>query len=228
MDECNVMDLQYNADGSINRDAVWSFMRELSKVEHQWLADQGITIEGVGVFSHGGVKGTEGLPYPHIDIAGRLIPTSCTRIHFQNHNYLMYGFAGKHSVNSTQIAMVHVVYDDVGSKLDFDKRGYADYFQTHYTPDLVFRSIQTRSGFNINTFIGGYGQSDNPDDIERWQMAKAINEMNSPVRENNRLIDEQLSLITNQNTVLTPEEEQPWIETVEKSVFVAQTILGIN
>ena len=226
MEECNAMDLQVKADGTINRDALKTPMQQLSAVEHQWLIDKGITIADVPVFYQNGVTGTERLPYPHIDVSGKLIPTSCTKINYQGHEYVMYGFAGKHSETSTQIAIFHVIYDDLGNKLHFDAKDNSDYYSRHYTSNLVFEGIQTMPAIDVHVFVGGYGQSDNPEDIERWQMAKAINEMNKPVRENNRLIDEQLSLITDQNTALTPEEEQPWIETVEQSVFAAQTIIA--
>lgn len=228
MEECNVMELQYNADGTINRDVVSSYMKELSTVEHQWLDEQGITVKDVSDFNlnkESTIGSIAELPYPYIklDIAHAVV-TSCTRVTYNGHEYMMYGIAGRRNGDSNEIGILHVLYDDKGKKMSLEASGALDYYNTHFTPEIVFAEAQNNKIQEISIFLKGYGQTTDQSLLDRWEASQAFATINNPTGDKNLDSDERLMFYIDPTIQASLDEEKQWIDQLEAFVLPAQTV----
>lgn len=228
MEECNKLELQYKPDGTIDREWLSTQMKELSKVEHQWLADQGITPADVSVFNLGNqqkIAGNEMLPFPFLTLRmEKFTPTSCTSITYKGSEYMIYGFAGIRTPDSTIIGIPHVLYDYKGRQSTFAALGLSDSYDKKFTPELVFSGAQLNKIQEISIFLERYGQNADQTVLDRWDISKELAELNNPTGDRNLDSDEKFVMYIDPTITITSEEEKQWIAQIEQFVFPSDTI----
>ncbi len=178
-EECNKIDMPTKKDGTFDPDAMANILDRLTKVEKQWLADQGITADMMGdmITATGRTEAEQYLPYNQLWVYNKPVHiVSCSQFMFQDHPYMLLGFAFKAGDGNKNITILHGVYDDVGMRnITVADAAQLDIFEKNYTKEQAFDHIHESNSSAYHIFVGSkYTGTVHPEWFHLWPLTLAI------------------------------------------------------